>query len=104
MWKALKNLLGGESSSNPEPEVVSDAAPAENPASPEQQEEDLSACYEVLGVEPGTDLNRIRRAWKQGLKEVHIGHYSDDAETKERARHRTQQLNDAYRTLQDKLS
>lgn len=104
MWKTLKNLLGGESRTKPESEIVADAAPAESPAIPVKQEADLSACYEVLGVEPGTDLNRVRRAWKQGLKEVHIGHYSDDKETKERARHRTQQLNEAYRTLQDKLS
>lgn len=104
MWKTLKNLLGGESGANPDCEAPADAVPIESPAPPAQQEVDLSACYEVLGVESGTDLNRVRRAWKQGLKEVHIGHYSDDTEAKERARHRTQQLNEAYRTLQNKLS
>ncbi len=103
MWKALKNLLGKESSGDPESATDSNAGSTERPTTPEPEQEDLSACYETLGVEQTADLNQVRRAWKQKLKEVHMGHYADDPQTKEHARLRTQEVNDAYHAIQNKL-
>ncbi len=113
MWKMLKKILSGESGEEASKNASKDTSlknsiatgspvPLVQPPTPRKT--DLNACYDVLGLEPGTGLNHIRRAWKQKLKEVHMGHYADDMETKQRARERTQQLNEAYRALQQKLS
>ncbi|QPJ61857.1 MAG: hypothetical protein G3M70_08205 [Candidatus Nitronauta litoralis] len=103
MWKALKNLLGRESSPDKETAHDSKVASTDIPVPPENREEDLSPCYEALGVVHTANLNQVRRAWKQKLKEVHMGHYADDPQTKEQARLRTRELNDAYHAIQKKL-
>ncbi len=103
MWKTLKKFLGGEKEETCRETDVENLPDSDEENSPQPLEKDLSRHYEILGVEPGANLNQIRQAWKQALKEVHMGHYADDAETKNRARERAQQLNEAYRALQDEL-
>lgn len=103
MWKTLRKILGGEKKEKCQETDSKNIPGSDEKNSPKPLETDLSRHYETLGVEPGANLIQIRRAWKQALKEVHMGHYADDTETKNRARERAQQLNEAYRALQDEL-
>ncbi len=102
MWKSLKSWLGKKETSTTEATPSTSGAPAPSPETPAEAV-DLSPYYAELGLEEGADLNTVRRAWKQALRQVHLDHYADDPETKRKAHDRTQRLNEAYRALQDHL-
>ncbi len=106
MWKSLKNLFGaGGAETPPNPAPPDAEKPALQPkgrASPPAPP-DLTPYYDELGLQPGADLNAVRRAWKQALRQVHIDHYSDDPDARRLAEGRARRVNEAYRALQEAL-
>lgn len=97
MWKSLKNLFAGSASE-------ADASVPQTQAEQASAPPDLSSHYTELGLEDGADMSAIRRAWKEGLKQVHMDHYSDDPDTRRHAQDKARRINEAYRALQDALT
>ena len=108
MWKSLKNLFaGGGGGDVPPPDEkaeTSSAAPSRDASPGATSAPDLTACYAELGLAEGADMGAVRRAWKEGLKQVHMDHYSDDPDTRRRAQDKARRLNGAYRALQAALA
>ena len=64
----------------------------------------LAEYYANLEVPYGSDLETVRRAWKQLLREYHPDLHSGDPEKQEIANKLVQGLNQAYKELEKRLS
>lgn len=60
----------------------------------------LADCYASLEIEPGSDLETARRAWKQQLRKYHPDLFGQDPEKQSIAHEVTQTLNHAFEQIE----
>lgn len=69
-----------------------------------QQDPQIAQYYANLEVPYGSDLETVRRAWKQLLRQYHPDLHSGDPKKQEIANKLVQGLNHAYKELEKRLS
>lgn len=68
------------------------------------RDSELAKYYANLEVPYGSDLETVRRAWKQLLQKYHPDIHSGNPEKQEIANKLVQELNHAYKELEKRLS
>lgn len=71
---------------------------------PPNRDAELAKYYANLEVPYGSDLETVRRAWKQLVRKYHPDFQSGNPEKQEIANKLVQELNHAYKQLEKRLS
>ncbi|HSF14840.1 MAG TPA: J domain-containing protein [Vicinamibacteria bacterium] len=65
---------------------------------------DLTACYQILGLNPGSSLEAVRGAYRRLVRNWHPDQFMDDEARRRVAERHMTLINTAYKTLTDFLS
>ncbi len=65
---------------------------------------DASDHYRTLGVAPGAQLDEVKAAWRQKMRETHPDRFAGDPPAEARAHLEAQQVNLAYEALRALLT
>ena len=118
IFKRLLNVARSEinfrrkSDSDPKPspgEQQEQAPPPHEEESPGAQaqakaeSDPVAQAYASLELSPGADLAAVEKAWKQQLRRYHPDLHATDRNKQELAHQVTQQLNQAYTLLKERL-
>ncbi len=68
-------------------------------ASPRPPEDPLAAEYRLFGLEPGADLEAVRRAWRRCARENHPDRFSADRKAQAEAAERFLKFQQAYERI-----
>lgn len=68
------------------------------------RDSELAKYYANLEVPYGSDLETVRRAWKQLVRKYHPDFHSENPEKQEIANKLVQELNHAYKELEKRLT
>jgi DnaJ-class molecular chaperone len=69
-----------------------------------KQDPQLAHCYANLELPYGADLETVRKAWKQLLKQCHPDLHAQDPDKRQTANQLTAELTQAYQELEKALS
>lgn len=86
---------------NPQDHGAGYSEPEPEPAA---EQDPIRRAYEILEVPYGSDLNTVKKAWRNQLRKYHPDKHSSSAEQQDVAKKLSQHLNEAYQTLEDHLS
>lgn len=99
-----KKRVKGNSQSQGQQQESSSEKASRNRTGPPNRDPELAKYYANLEVPDGSDLETVRRAWKQLVRKYHPDLHSGNPEKQEIANKLVQELNHAYKELEKRLS
>jgi DnaJ-domain-containing protein 1 len=99
-----KKRVKGKSQSQSRQQTSSNERASHSRSGAPNQDSELAKYYANLEVPYGSDLETVRRAWKQLVRKYHPDFHSGNPEKQEIANKLVQELNHAYKQLEKRLS
>lgn len=99
-----KKRVKGNSRSQGRQQASSNDHASRNRSGSLNKDSELAKYYANLEVPYGSDLETVRRAWKQLVRKYHPDYHSENLEKQEMANKLVQELNHAYKELEKRLS